>query len=73
MRKLIVSSFPPGTTEQEIVGWFGDYMPVSVLIKDDRYAVVAFGSDEEADRALEEFDADEVGGYRRVRVRRAQF
>ena len=73
VRKLIVSNFPAGTAEQEIVGWFGDYMPVSVVIKDDRYAVVTFGSEEEADRVLEGWDADDAGVDRRVRVRRAQF
>jgi hypothetical protein len=73
MRKLIVSNFPLGTTEQEIVGWFGDCMPESVLMKYDRYAVVTFGSEEEADRALEEWDADDAGVDRRVRVQRAQF
>jgi hypothetical protein len=71
MRRLIVSNLLATTTEQEIVGWFGDYLPQSVVIKSDRYAIVTFGTDEEADRALEDWDADEVWGHRRVRVRRA--
>jgi|HubBroStandDraft_6_1064221.scaffolds.fasta_scaffold1418094_2 hypothetical protein len=73
MRKLVVSNFPPDTTEQEIVGWFGKYGPRSVQIKSARYAIVTFGSDEEADCALEEWQPDRVGANRRVRVRHAQF
>jgi hypothetical protein len=73
VRKLIVSNFPPDTTEQEIVGWFADYGPGSVQIKSGRYAIVTFGSDEEAACALEEWQPDRVGADRRVRVRHAQF
>jgi hypothetical protein len=72
MRKLIISNFPPDTTEQEIARLFGDYRVELVVLKPEKYAIVTFEDDWSATRALENWHCVDWYGYR-LRVKRAQW
>ena len=72
MNKLIVSNFPEGTTEDDLAQLFRDYAVASVTIKPGRYAVVAFETPWEADRALKEW-AGWVWGGQWLRIKAADW
>jgi len=62
LRKLIVSHFPEGTTEQELAELFRDY-PALVCLRPDKYAVVIFRSGRMAEKALKELNGCNWGGH----------
>jgi len=72
VNKLIVSNFPEGTTEDDLAQLFRDYAVASVTIKPGRYAVVAFETPWEADRALKEW-AGWVWGGQWLRIKAADW
>ena len=72
MNKLIVSNFPEGTTEDDLAQLFRDYAVASVIIKPGKYAVVAFETSWEADKALKEW-AGWVWGGQWLRLKAADW
>ena len=72
MKRLIVSNFPEGTTENDLAELFRDYAVTSVIVKPGKYAVVAFETQCEADRALKEW-AGWVWGGQWLRLKAADW
>lgn len=60
MRKLIVSNFRQDTTEEELVELFTDYGLESVVLKPGKYAVLTFGDQGDAERAMEDMGGGKV-------------